>query len=362
MNCNILTSAINATCPETPKGFERVGFLFDYDEIAATRVVTNNTVKWSKGVVPTHIFDRSKKPFLGTTVTSEESAHGFTIFSDTVGFYLLKNNPENALLVETFAQRKFVLVLENKTKGINDDARWVVYGAMGGLTLSEAIQENTDDVAWGIKMMDRNTGKAGLFFYDTDLATTSATTDLWKFEIQVRGLIFPISTNKTITYTPTTVTAKLVFADGTVYTGVSGTITFSTAVQQGGAIIGDFTGVGINQLNLTGELYSNVDIIDCYNNNITSLDLKNATYINTQGCLISSIISPNVITLYASGNALPSSVIESLLLSIVNTGKNGGSIVISGGTNAAYADWTQAAKDAKATLVSRGWSITNKEP
>lgn len=296
MNCNILTSAINATCPETPKGFERVGFLFDYDEIAATRVVTNNTVKWSKGVVPTHIFDRSKKPFLGTTVTSEESAHGFTIFSDTVGFYLLKNSPENALLVETFAQRKFVLVLENKTKGINDDARWVVYGAMGGLTLSEAIQENTDDVAWGIKMMDRNTGKAGLFFYDTDLATTSATTDLWKLEIQVRGLIFPISTNKTISYTPTTAVAKLVLADGTVYTGVNGTITFSTAVEQGGVVVAD----------------------------------KNTTLISLSGNLITGNIdfTPTLQELDLSDTALTTQMADYILTNIIAKGEVSGTHII----------------------------------
>jgi hypothetical protein len=57
--------------------------------------------------------------------------------------------------------------------------------------------------------------------------------------------------------------------------------------------------------------------------------------------------------------ALTAQSIENILTSLVTAGATGGTLGLLGGTNAAQGTWSTAATNARATLVTRGWTITN---
>ena len=59
-----------------------------------------------------------------------------------------------------------------------------------------------------------------------------------------------------------------------------------------------------------------------------------------------------------SSCALTAQSIENILVSLDTNGSTGVTLTISGGTNAAYSTWSQAAKDALTSLQGKSWTVT----
>lgn len=114
---------------------------------------------------------------------------------------------------------------------------------------------------------------------------------------------------------------------------------------------------------LTSIYAPNATEFYCYGcTSLTSVSAPNATYIDCSGCTsLTSLSAPNATSIDASGCALTGAAIESLLLELYTTGKQNGTVDISGGTNADYATWSLQAKADAATLQTRGWTITYNE-
>lgn len=86
---------------------------------------------------------------------------------------------------------------------------------------------------------------------------------------------------------------------------------------------------------------------------------KTATSINLENSEVKGIFTSSCNDVYLGGCKFNALEIEYILKRIVDLGGIDGNVDLSLGTNAVYGTWTDAAKDYKLTLVSRGWTVTN---
>ena len=81
--------------------------------------------------------------------------------------------------------------------------------------------------------------------------------------------------------------------------------------------------------------------------------------VSVENCLyITSLSAKNSTSIDAEGASLTAASIAILLSELVSVGNVNGSLILTGGTNAAMGTWTAQAVTDKDTLVTRGWAVT----
>jgi hypothetical protein len=96
-------------------------------------------------------------------------------------------------------------------------------------------------------------------------------------------------------------------------------------------------------------------------NTIESLNLPEGLSVNVSyNANLASLSSPKATSIDSTACKFTASAIETLLVSLVVTGKTNGNVKLTGTNMAGFSTWTANAVTAKNTLVSRGWTITYK--
>lgn len=130
-----------------------------------------------------------------------------------------------------------------------------VYGLKNGLWKSSQSKKANDNNGLSMVEFTSLEGREedySCYLFDNGVDNLA----LLSTQLGITGLILPISTNATFTYAPNTASVKLILSDGTIFTGVSGTVTFSTAIEQGATIVADetTTEIDLTALGISGNL------------------------------------------------------------------------------------------------------------
>ena len=106
-----------------------------------------------------------------------------SVTTNTVNLVVLDNGPDVcANVIDGLANGEFVVILENKFKGLNKeenpgDAAFQVYGWYQGLKPAELsndkYSEETDG-GWLVSLQEAKVPKSALFLFKTDYETTAA--------------------------------------------------------------------------------------------------------------------------------------------------------------------------------------------
>ncbi len=368
LDCAKLSSAINSGCPAPARQFERVGWIVKYEDVVDV-IKTGNYAKFKllSGMIP--IYDRSTKPFNGTQIAVEQGDY-YVKFNETVQFPVLSNDTDSVEIASVLKNEKVVIMLENVERGAADVARYPVFGLNGGLRLVTDVNDAASDVAWLATLTDSNTGNAGLFVYDTDLATTTTLINLltnydWLGTAYLNSgdTYAAITSHPAYYYNPSGVLTSF---SGTLaqlnYAGVDGwKLIFvvpktSTSFQ---TYIGDGSTYKTTLRGSLSVLLSG--IIGFVNSELKFIEANNAsTVVVNASDLLVWLRCKKATSISAAGCALSVASIDQILEDAVILGSLGGTIDISGGTNAGIAMWTDAmVANALYLTETLGWTLVN---
>lgn len=124
-------------------------------------------------------------PYTGTQVALEVGTYRNT-FTNTVSLVVFDNDPDVCReIIDKFANGEFVVILENKYKGLNKDdnkgdAAFQVFGWYQGLVASEITNEKYSedtDGGWLVTLEETKAPKSGMFLYAGDYDSTKALVD-----------------------------------------------------------------------------------------------------------------------------------------------------------------------------------------
>lgn len=368
LDCAKLSSAINSGCPAPSRQYERVGWIAKYEDVVDV-VKTNNYVKFKlhSGMIP--IYDRSPKPFNGTTITVEQGDY-YVKFNETVQFPVLANDIDAVDAMAVLKNEKVVIMLEAVERGTNDTARYPIYGLNGGLRLATGVNDSASDIAWLASLTDSNTGHAGLFVYDTDKTTTSTYINLLTAYDWIGGAYL----NNGDTYAAVTSVASYYYNTSGVLTSFSGTLAKQTYSGSNGwnliylvpktstsfqTYIGDGSTDNTKFRGSLSVLLSGT--FGCINSNLTKLEANNASAVYcSYSVSLTSLRCKNAVVIDAYACALTAESIEQILDDAVMTGAVDGDINVSGGTNAGTSSWSARALALAGELdTNRSWTITS---
>lgn len=161
------------------KGLESEGVIINYADLdkdnctregnKLTALALLNGAKGHKIVVP------EGSPFNGTLVEAAVGTYR-TKFNKTVAFVILDSGPSVSHdVIDKLANGKFVIILENKHKGKDNENTFEVYGFEQGLKLTAGSRDlNSDDTdgGWSVTLQEQQAPSSGLFLFDTDLSKT----------------------------------------------------------------------------------------------------------------------------------------------------------------------------------------------
>ncbi|NDW10130.1 hypothetical protein [Dysgonomonas sp. 520] len=175
-----LEKNIQANCDDlVVKGVEANGVIINRADIDFSAVVFDAD---NKNVISNLVLKSGKKgyeisvptpnPFSGTTTTMEEGTNRKT-FTNNLGFVILDNGPEVAGIIDSLANGEFVVVYENKYKGLQKstnkgDATYQIVGYYQGLKASTLENDKySDDTegGWNVVLTETKSPKSALFLY-----------------------------------------------------------------------------------------------------------------------------------------------------------------------------------------------------
>ncbi|WP_288735025.1 hypothetical protein [uncultured Phocaeicola sp.] len=187
---NLIKQGIVPSCddPIVP-GIEQKGVMMNRADIDFGTTAFNST---RKNIIETLALKSGKKayevvvmgsnPFTGTNTVLATGTYRNT-FTNTVNLVVLDNGPDVcANVIDGLANGEFVVILENKFKGLNKeenpgDAAFQVYGWYQGLKPAELsndkYSEETDG-GWLVSLQEAKVPKSALFLFKTDYETTAA--------------------------------------------------------------------------------------------------------------------------------------------------------------------------------------------
>ena len=99
-------------------------------------------------------------------------------FTNTVNMVVLANDPDVCNdIIDGLANGDFVVVLENKAKGLNKtenpgDSAFQVYGYYQGLKAAEIGNDKYSEGGWNISLQETKVPKSALFLYKTSYDAT----------------------------------------------------------------------------------------------------------------------------------------------------------------------------------------------
>lgn len=169
MSCEdlILTSDINDACSPVMGDYEHVGYVFDHDSVieSSIKVADMKATFHLDGSNGFKVYDRSFNPFAGCQPIQEVNER-YVVFIDQAIIPLFVNNQINAQIVNYLSKKRIVLMLENIRTGISGDARYPIFGLIGGMRFNASTHDISGLVAHDVTLQDKNTGYPALFFYD----------------------------------------------------------------------------------------------------------------------------------------------------------------------------------------------------
>jgi len=173
MGCFSVNIDLNTSCAiALTNQFKRNGIVIRYADIDRSTIVFDEcacffSLKANRRAY--RITDKSFKPYDGSKTTAEKNT--FTIFNDNVQFPLNSNDADNLNIVHLLGRgERLVFILEQENGGSRNN--YQIFGLQNGLQLVEPIYDISGDVAWDIKLIDKNTIYPGMFFWKDDYQTT----------------------------------------------------------------------------------------------------------------------------------------------------------------------------------------------
>ena len=190
--CEKLISDCIAISCENPvyAGIQSTGWIFnkkDIDEGTVTyaTIGTGECVKkdpnrvtgitLGTGIKGYQIQQLGKTPFSGTQTEMVEGTNMNT-FTNTVSV-LVPDNSSTAShnIIDNLANGKFVVILANEYSGSDEASTYQIFGLNKGLSASAITNEKySEDTmgGWAVTLTEENAPVSGVFFWDTDKATT----------------------------------------------------------------------------------------------------------------------------------------------------------------------------------------------
>ena len=184
----VLKKDISPSCedPVVP-GFEQEGVIINRDDID---FATTAFASGKPNVIETLALKASKKgykvvvpgnsPFTGSQTALATGTYRNT-FTNTIALVVLDNGPDVcADIIDGLANGSYVVVLENKFKGLQKEATpgdcaFQVYGYYQGLKATaitnDKYSEETEG-GWAVTLEETRAPKSGLFLFKTDYETT----------------------------------------------------------------------------------------------------------------------------------------------------------------------------------------------
>ena len=151
-NCDYLLSKdIKPNCDEPlVKGVEKRGVLINRADIEFGSIIRDptdpkhiiTTLPLTAGKRGYEVIQSGKTPFNGAKTDMEEGTYGNT-FAHEVPVIVLDNGPEIAAQVDNLANGDYVLIIENRSKGLmrEGDSAFQIYGFHQGLRASAIASE-----------------------------------------------------------------------------------------------------------------------------------------------------------------------------------------------------------------------------
>ena len=185
---DILKKDISPSCDDpVVQGLEQEGVIMNRADVDFAATVFNAT---RKNVIETLAMKEKKKaykvvvpgktPFTGTTTALATGTYRNS-FINTITLVILANDPDVcADIVDGLANGSYVVVLENKYKGLQKeenpgDAAFQVFGYYQGLTATtienNKYSEETEG-GWSVTLEEQKVPKSALFLFKTSYEAT----------------------------------------------------------------------------------------------------------------------------------------------------------------------------------------------
>ena len=181
---DFLNQCIGASC-ENPifTGVENKAWIFNKKDIESftweldddgqkTNVITAITM--AAGKTGYTIDQIGKTPYTGTTTSMTEGNIANT-FTENISFVVPDNSPLAGMILDSLANGKYVVIIENEYDGVDGRGKFQVYGAKKGLVASaienDKYSEDTNG-GWSVTLTATNTPNSSIFIeYTTDTKT-----------------------------------------------------------------------------------------------------------------------------------------------------------------------------------------------
>ena len=184
---NLIKQGIAPSCddPIVP-GMEQRGVIINHADIDfgttafnATRKNVIETLALKTGKKAYEVLVMGSNPFTETNIALATGTYRNT-FTNTVNIVILDNGPdvcEN--VIDGLANGEFVVILENKFKGLNKEqtpgvAAFQIYGWYQGLKAAELSNDKYSEETeggWLVSLQETKAPKSGLFLFKTDYDT-----------------------------------------------------------------------------------------------------------------------------------------------------------------------------------------------
>ena len=185
---DILKKDISPSCDDpVVQGLEQEGVIMNRADVDFAATLFNST---RKNVIETLAMKTGKKaykvivpgkvPFTGTTTALATGTYRNS-FTNTLVLVILANDPDVcADIIDGLANGSYVVVLENKYKGLQKeanpgDAAFQVFGYYQGLTATtienNKYSEDTEG-GWTVTLEEQKAPKSALFLYKTSYEAT----------------------------------------------------------------------------------------------------------------------------------------------------------------------------------------------
>lgn len=374
MDCIKLNNNINECATTNPfRRWDEVAYILPYEDV--TNVVFNGmTVKFDTIGTAFSVRDRRLNPFSGSGSEFVQGDMGSVSWTERVNFPALANSVDNSTIANAIANGgRVVVILKQVDYESDGKGKYQVFGIDGGLRIDTMPFDPYADAAWNVTLIAEKMSRPAVYLWDTDEATTDAKWSLITQYEYITGLsLADGSLTPQVVYLASNIdkTSYVVLPDGTTLTSTDGVINTTwnsaagavTLIVPKNEIIALWDADTISS-DFVGQLNTNSVGVDCNGCTLlTSISAQNAITISCGGCTsLTSISAPNATIITASGCALTAVAIAALLAELVATGKEDGTLDISGGTNADYATWSSQAKADAATLQTREWTVTYNE-
>lgn len=181
---------VNCTDPLV-QGVEAEGVIINRQDIDFSAVTYDTTkaniiktIALKTGKKGYRVVQGGNSPFTGTKTELTTGTYRNT-FTNTVSLVVLDNDPDVCKdIIDGLANGSFVVILENKYKGLNKEnpgeGAFQVYGWAQGLMASEITNEKYSedtDGGWLVNLQEAKAPRAGMFMFTTDYETTKTAVD-----------------------------------------------------------------------------------------------------------------------------------------------------------------------------------------